>query len=88
MKEEKASGERENLQVCSRKQTPGHIFNTHPKQKSAAVKIVRNIPSLTIEEATPVSTINLPLIVPVEIMEKEKGELKEEEDMEKTDKNR
>lgn len=52
------------------------------------MKIVQNIPSLAVEEAAPVSTINLTLIVHVEIMEKEKGELKEEEDIEKTDKNR
>ena len=52
------------------------------------MKIVRNIPSLTVEEVAPVSASNLMLLAPPEIVEKEKGELKEGEDREKTDKNR
>lgn len=53
------------------------------KQKSAEVKIARNIPSLTVEKVAPVSASNLTLLAPAEIVEKEKGE-----DREKTDKNK
>merc|ERR1719186_58481 len=46
-----------------------HLHYT-PKQKSAEVKIVRNIPSLTVEEVAPVSASNLTLLAPAEIVEK------------------
>jgi len=64
-----------------------HLHYT-PKQKTAEVKIVRNIPSITVEEVAPVAASNVALLAPAEIVEKEKGELKEGEDRDKTDKNR
>lgn len=64
-----------------------HLHYT-PKQKTAEVKIVRNIPSVTVEEVAPVAASNVTLLAPAEVVEKEKGELKEGEDRDKTDKNR
>jgi len=64
-----------------------HLHYT-PKQKTAEVKIVRNIPSVTVEEVAPVTASNVALLAPAEIVEKAKGELKEGEDRDKTDKNR
>merc|ERR1719369_2593168 len=64
-----------------------HLHYT-PKQKTAEVKIVRNIPSIAVEEVAPVAASNVSLLAPSEIVEKGKGEEMGELEREKTDKNR
>ena len=53
--------------LFSKIESYSHLQYT-PKQKSAEVKIVRNIPSLTVEEVVPVShsASNLTLLAPAE----------------------
>jgi len=64
-----------------------HLHYT-PKSKSAELKVVRNIPSLAMEEVAPVSASNASLLAPDEVIEKEKGELVANEEKTETDKNR
>jgi len=64
-----------------------HLHYT-PKQKSAELKIVRNIPSIAIEEVAPTAASNATLLAPAEVVDKKKGELKEDEEKTKTDKKR
>merc|ERR1712059_234161 len=51
-----------------------HLHYT-PKSKSAELKIVRNIPSIAMEEVAPVAASNATLLAPDEVIEKNKGEL-------------
>lgn len=64
-----------------------HLHYT-PKQKSAELKIVRNIPSIAMEEVAPTAASNATLLAPAEVVDKKKGELKEDEEKTKTDKKR
>jgi len=64
-----------------------HLHYT-PKAKSAELKVVRNIPSLAMEEVAPVSASNASLLAPDEVIEKEKGDLVAGEEKTSTDKNR
>jgi len=64
-----------------------HLHYT-PKSKSAELKIVRNIPSLAMEEVAPVSASNATLLAPDEVVEKKKGELVDNAEKTDTDKKR
>ena len=64
-----------------------HLHFT-PKQKSAEVKIVRNIPSINMEEVAPVATTNAVLLAPEEVVDKKKGELMDDREKSKTDRKR
>merc|ERR1719431_688410 len=64
-----------------------HLHYT-PKQKSAELKIVRNIPSINMEEVAPTAASNASLLAPAEVVGKQKGELMEVEEKSKTDKKR
>merc|ERR1711892_1005072 len=64
-----------------------HLHYT-PKQKSAELKIVRNIPSIAMEEVAPTAASNAALLAPAEVVDKKKGELMEDEEKSKTDKKR
>lgn len=50
-------------------------FQFTPKQKSAEVKIVRNVPSIAMEEVAPVGVSSADLLAPAEIVDPGKGEL-------------
>jgi len=63
-------------------------FHFTPKQKSADVKIVRNVPSIAMEEVAPVGASNADLLAPAEVVDKPKGELMEDGDKTSTDKKR
>lgn len=64
-----------------------HLHYT-PKQKSAELKIVRNIPSINMEEVAPTAASNAALLAPAEVVDKKKGELMEDQEKSKTDKKR
>jgi len=64
-----------------------HLHYT-PKQKSAEVKIVRNIPSLVVEEVAPVAASNSTLLAPAEVVDKDKGEAMGTEERDATDRKR
>ena len=64
-----------------------HLHFT-PKQKSAEVKIVRNIPSINMEEVAPVASTNAVLLAPEEVVDKKKGELMDDREKSKTDRKR
>merc|ERR550539_1658494 len=64
-----------------------HLHFT-PKQKSAELKIVRNIPSIAMEEVAPVATTNAVLLAPEEVVDKKKGELMDDREKTKTDRKR
>merc|ERR1711874_495732 len=64
-----------------------HLHYT-PKQKSAEVKIVRNIPSLVVEEVAPVAASNFTLLAPAEVVDKDKGEAMGTEERDATDRKR
>ena len=63
-------------------------FHYTPKQKSAEVKIVRNVPSIGIEEVAPVGASNADLLAPAEVVDKAKGELMTSGDKTETDRKR
>merc|ERR1712142_457070 len=50
-------------------------FHYTPKQKTAEVKIVRNVPSIAIEEVAPTAASNADLLAPAEVVDTAKGEL-------------
>jgi len=64
-----------------------HLHYT-PKSKSAELKIVRNIPSIAMEEVAPVAASNATLLAPDEVIEKNKGELVDNAEKTDTDKKR
>ena len=64
-----------------------HLHFT-PKQKSAELKIVRNIPSIAMEEVAPVAATNGLLLAPEEVVDKKKGELMDDKEKSKTDRRR
>merc|ERR1719510_2453598 len=64
-----------------------HLHFT-PKQKSAELKIVRNIPSIAMEEVAPVAATNAVLLAPEEVVDKKKGELMDDREKTKTDRKR
>jgi len=64
-----------------------HLHYT-PKQKTAELKIVRNIPSINMEEVAPTAASNAALLAPAEVVDKDKGELMEDKEKSKTDKKR
>ena len=63
-------------------------FHFTPKQKSAEVKIVRNVASIAIEEVAPVGASNAELLAPEEVVDKTKGELVGDLERTSTDKKR
>jgi U3 small nucleolar RNA-associated protein MPP10 len=64
-----------------------HLHYT-PEQKSAELKIERNIPSINREEVAPTAVSNAALHAPAEVVDKKKGELMEDKEKTKTDKKR
>ena len=64
-----------------------HLHFT-PKQKSAELKVVRNIPSIAMEEVAPVAAANSDLLAPAEVVDKKKGELVDDREKTKTDRKR
>jgi len=64
-----------------------HLHFT-PKQKSAELKVVRNIPSIAMEEVAPVAAGNSDLLAPAEVVDKKKGELVDDREKTKTDRKR
>merc|ERR1719342_1286896 len=64
-----------------------HLHFT-PKQNSAEFKIVRNIPSIAMEEVAPVAATNSVLLAPAEVVDKKKGELVDDKEKTKTDRKR
>ena len=63
-------------------------FQFTPKQKSAEVKIVRNVPSIAMEEVAPVGMSNAELLAPAEIVDPSKGELMTAAERSATDRKR
>merc|ERR1712058_100340 len=59
-----------------------------PKQNSAELKIIRNIPSIAMEEVAPVAATNSVLLAPAEVVDKKKGELVDDKEKTKTDRKR
>merc|ERR1719175_209529 len=59
-----------------------------PRQKSAEVKIVRNVASIAMEEVAPVSASNGDLLAPAEVVDKAKGELMGDQEKSATDRKR
>merc|ERR1712111_137862 len=79
---------KESMHVLFRKlDSLTHLHYT-PKQKSAELKIVRNIPSINMEEVAPTAASNATLLAPAEVVDKEKGEFMEDKEKSKTDKKR
>merc|ERR1712203_500968 len=77
---------KESMQVLFRKlDSLTHLHYT-PKQKSAELKIVRNMPTINMEEVALVAASNATLLAPAEVVDKEKGELMEDKEKSKTDK--
>jgi len=64
-----------------------HLHYT-PKQKSAELKIVRNIPTINMEEVAPVAASNATLLAPAEVVDKQKGELMDSKEKSETDRKR
>ena len=64
-----------------------HLHFT-PKQKSAELKVVRNIPTIAMEEVAPVAATNADLLAPAEVVDKKKGELVDDKEKTKTDRKR
>ena len=64
-----------------------HLHFT-PKQKSAELKVVRNIPSIAMEEVAPVAVANSELLAPAEVVDIKKGELVDDREKTKTDRKR
>lgn len=64
-----------------------HLHYT-PKQKSAELKIIRNIASINIEEVAPIATSNAALLAPAEVVDKKKGELMKDNEKSITDRKR
>merc|ERR1711990_1400610 len=64
-----------------------HLHYT-PKQKSAELKIVRNIPSINMEEVAPTAASNATLLAPAEVVDKQKGELMDSKEKSETDRKR
>jgi len=50
-------------------------FTFTPKQKSAEVRIVRNVPSIAMEEVAPVGMSSADLLAPAEVVDPAKGDL-------------
>merc|ERR1711976_864667 len=61
-----------------------HLHFT-PKQSSAELKIIRNIPTIAMEEVAPVAATNSVLLAPAEVVDKKKGELVDDKEKTKTD---
>lgn len=59
-----------------------------PRQKSSELKIVRNVPVISMEEVAPVGASNAELLAPAEIVDKRKGELMTDRDKTSTDRKR
>jgi len=59
-----------------------------PNQKTAELKIVNNMASISMEEVAPVGTSNAALLAPAEVVDIRKGELMTEGDKTKTDRKR
>ena len=64
-----------------------HLHFT-PKQKTAEVKIVKNIPSISMEEVAPTAASDAALLAPAEVVNKEKGEMMAKEEKADTDRKR
>merc|ERR1712025_534224 len=64
-----------------------HLHFT-PKQNSAELKVIRNIPSIAMEEVAPVAATNAVLLAPNEVVDKQKGELMDDKEKTQTDRKR
>jgi len=79
---------KESMHVLFRKlDSLTHLHYT-PKQKSAELKIVRNIPTINMEEVAPVAASNATLLAPAEVVDKQKGELMDSKEKSETDRKR
>merc|ERR1712203_35948 len=79
---------KESMQVLFRKlDSLTHLHYT-PRQKSAELKIVRNIPTINMEEVAPVAASNATLLAPAEVVDKQKGELMDSKEKSETDRKR
>merc|ERR1712227_869142 len=56
-----------------------HLHFT-PKQNSAELRVIRNIPSIAMEEVAPVAATNAVLLAPNEVVDKQKGELMDDKE--------
>ncbi|XP_028417309.1 U3 small nucleolar ribonucleoprotein protein MPP10-like [Dendronephthya gigantea] len=63
-------------------------FHFTPKPLKSEVNIVSNVPSISIEECTPVNVSETALLAPEEIFDKQKTEVKSQGEMTKQDRNR
>jgi len=64
-----------------------HLHYT-PQQKSAELRVVRNLPTIAMEEVAPVAASNATLLAPAEVVDKAKGELMDQAEKSETDKKR
>jgi len=79
---------KESMHVLFRKlDSLTHLHYT-PKQKSAELKIVRNMPTINMEEVAPVAASNATLLAPAEVVDKQKGELMDTMEKSETDRKR
>jgi len=94
---DKDDGEAEPLEVKQIKADMRTLFVkldtlTHnhyvPRQQSSELKIVRNVPVISMEEVAPVGASNAELLAPAEIVDKRKGELMTDADKTSTDRKR
>ncbi|RWS06204.1 U3 small nucleolar ribonucleoprotein MPP10-like protein [Dinothrombium tinctorium] len=63
-------------------------FNFTPKLAEPEVKLINNLPAITVEEATPLTVSDAALLAPEEVVDKPRAELKATSEKDSTDKKR